>query len=88
MPSETMWHTFFNPRETLLALGLRSDNRLRVATRESCRLVACCDYGRRIAVTDGTHIEVPFPPGQHYLRVECWGPGEQFAWTQPVFLPE
>lgn len=25
MPPEDMWHTFFSPRETLLALGLRSD---------------------------------------------------------------
>ena len=25
MPPETMWHTFFSPQETLLALGLRSD---------------------------------------------------------------
>lgn len=25
MPPEEMWHTFFSPRETLLALGLRAD---------------------------------------------------------------
>jgi len=62
-----------------------SGDRVRVTTREKCRLVAVADHGRRVAVADGRELEVALPDQASYVRVECWGEGEAFAWTQPFF---
>ena len=42
-------------------------------------------HSRVVAVLDGPEMQytVPddFPFG--YVRIECWGPGDAMAWTQP-----
>ncbi len=57
--------------------------RVRIETENSDRIVAVCDTGRRVAVVDDSVAEVEMPAEMTYMRFECWGRGEQFAWTQP-----
>jgi len=35
---------------------------------------------------EGRTIELEVPEGARYVRFECWGDGEAFAWTQPFFI--
>jgi hypothetical protein len=60
-------------------------NRIRIATRNARRVVALQQVGKRIAVADSNEIEVEVPENAKYVRFECWGDGEQFAWTQPFY---
>lgn len=59
-----------------------------VAARNAQRLVVVCDYGKRLAHADGTELtfHVPEDAKYTYVRVECFGPGESMAWTQPFFV--
>lgn len=50
------------------------------------RIVAIATGGKRIAGCDGPDIEVEVPERVKYVRLECWGDGEQFAWSQPFFV--
>ena len=50
------------------------------------RIVALQNVGKRFAQTDAKAIEVQVPPEAKYVRFECWGGGESFAWTQPLFI--
>lgn len=59
--------------------------RIRIETTNARRIVAMREIGRRFAVADGNAIEVDYPDGASYVRFECWGDGEQFAWTQPFW---
>ncbi len=61
-------------------------DRIRVATENAERIVALRDAGVRFAQVDDRVIEVEAPADASYVRFECWGRGEQFAWTQPVFI--
>jgi hypothetical protein len=63
-------------------------NRIRIETLNARRVVALMDTGRRFAVTDDTSIEVEYPADARYVRFECWGDGERFAWTQPFWSEE
>ena len=57
-----------------------------IETRNAARIVAIATGGKRIGVADGPAMSVDVPPHVKYLRFECWGTGEQFAWTQPFFV--
>ncbi len=57
-----------------------------VRTENASKVAALVDYGRRIAQSRGPAITVEVPPGVRYVRFECWGGGEQQAWTQPFFV--
>jgi len=59
--------------------------RIRIETANASRIVALQDIGKRIAVSDSSSIEVQVPEGAKYVRFECWGDGEKFAWTQPFY---
>jgi hypothetical protein len=48
--------------------------------------VALKQIGRRFAQVDGSSIEVTVPDDAKYVRFECWGRGECFAWTNPFFI--
>lgn len=63
-------------------------NRISVVTRDAERIVAVCDYGRRVSTIDGTimHLTVPDNAPITYIRFECYGVGDDMAWTQPIFL--
>ncbi len=50
------------------------------------RIVAITDHGIRIAQADGASLSVDAPTRAGYLRFECWGAGESFAWTQPILF--
>lgn len=59
-----------------------------IETDNASRIVALRDGGRRFATVDGNSIEVTPPEGSTYVRFECWGDGEKFAWTQPFFVEQ
>lgn len=61
---------------------------IRLETENARRICALRDVGRRFAIADDRVIEVEAPAGATYVRFECWGDGESFAWTQPFFLEE
>ena len=61
-------------------------NTIGIATENAERIVALRDGAERFAVADGRDIQVEVPEGVGYLRFECWGAGEGFAWTQPFFV--
>jgi hypothetical protein len=59
---------------------------VRIATDDASRIVALTRGGRRITQADASSLEVVVPEDATYLRFECWGLGESFAWTQPFFV--
>jgi hypothetical protein len=61
-------------------------DRIAVETENADRIVATGVGQQRFAVADAKRIEVKVPEGDAYVRFECWGRGEQFAWTQPFFI--
>ena len=61
-------------------------NTIGIATENAERILALRDGAERFAVADGRDIQVEVPEGTGYLRFECWGAGEGFAWTQPFFV--
>lgn len=61
-------------------------SKIRIETQNASRIVALRDVGKRFATTDANVIEVEAPEGAKYVRFECWGDGEKFAWTQPFFV--
>jgi hypothetical protein len=62
--------------------------RVRIATRNAQRIVAVTAYGRRLKIADDRTmaIDVPGAADVPYVRFDCWGPGESFAWTQPFVV--
>ncbi|HEY3324099.1 MAG TPA: CehA/McbA family metallohydrolase [Planctomycetota bacterium] len=61
---------------------------IRLETEDACRIVALQQVARRFAQVDDKVIDVTVPAGAQYVRFECWGAGEKFAWTQPFFVAE
>lgn len=65
-----------------------SGERIRIRTQNAQRIVAMGDYGLRLDAIDGSAMD--FHLGEylpvHYVRFECWGAGENMAWTQPFFI--
>ncbi len=62
------------------------DDTITVHAPTARRIVALADLGRRIKVVDDATIELSVPDNCTYVRFECWGDGESFAWTQPFFV--
>ncbi|MCE9591396.1 MAG: CehA/McbA family metallohydrolase [Planctomycetes bacterium] len=62
------------------------DDTIRIETRDAQRINALMNTGRRFARSDGRAIQVRVPADATYVRFECWGAGESFAWTQPFFV--
>ncbi len=58
---------------------------IRIATENAERIVAIGLHGRRLAQADAREITFSVPAKSTYVRFECWGRGERFAWTQPFF---
>ncbi|MDA0991525.1 MAG: CehA/McbA family metallohydrolase [Verrucomicrobia bacterium] len=57
-----------------------------VSTQNADRIIALRDVGRRFATVDEKTITVTVPTDATYVRFECWGHGETFAWTQPFYI--
>jgi hypothetical protein len=65
--------------------------RIRIETANADRIIAITSHQRRFVVTDTPTFEVDlaaFPGIDQYVRFECLGRGEQFAWTQPFFIQQ
>ncbi len=60
--------------------------RIRIKTRNAERIVAMRDVAQRIAVADKKELTIEVPADAKYIRFECWGRGEKFAWTQPFWI--
>lgn len=60
--------------------------RILVEAENAERMIASREYQMRIAVENGNRLEVEVPENAKYVRIECWGRGEQFAWTQPFWV--
>lgn len=61
---------------------------VRIEAAQAQRIVAYQKTGKRLAVADGPALEVTVPANAGYVRFECWGAGERFAWSQPFFVVE
>jgi hypothetical protein len=61
-------------------------NRIRIATENADRIVAMKHLAIRIKCVDAKEIEIEVPDNAKYVRFECWGRGESFAWTQPFWV--
>jgi Predicted metal-dependent phosphoesterases (PHP family) len=59
--------------------------RVRIATENAERIVAYTRWGLRAATADGPEMTLEVPETLPYVRFECWGRGERFAWTQPFW---
>jgi hypothetical protein len=78
------------------------ENHITIETENAEKIVATADYGYRLKEVEGRRIQfefdgtVPYPDkfqacchqdGRvRYIRFECFGKPEQFAWTQPFFV--
>ncbi len=60
-------------------------SRITVETENARRIVGVSAVGRRVAITDDSAISLDMQSTWQYVRFECWGDGEQFAWTQPFW---
>ena len=61
-------------------------NVIRIKAENAERIVALQQFAKRLKVVDGTEIELEVPDTARYVRFECWGRGEKFAWTQPFWV--
>lgn len=62
------------------------DGSITVETENARKVVAVINYGRRVAESAGPALTVEAPAGARYVRFECYGCGEEQAWTQPFFV--
>ena len=60
--------------------------RIKIETENAERIVVVGRWGARLEVVDERVIEIEVPCDACYVRFECWGRAEQFAWTQPFFV--
>lgn len=58
---------------------------IHLETTNAERIIAYTRWGKRVAVSDSKTLTLDVPEDLPYVRFECWGCGEQFAWTQPFF---
>ena len=60
-------------------------SRVTIETENARRIVGVSAFGRRVALVDDSAIVLDMQEQWQYVRFECWGDGEQFAWTQPFW---
>ena len=60
--------------------------RIRMETENAERIVCSGLFGRRLEISDAAHIEVDVPHDAVFVRFTCFGRGERYAWTQPVWV--
>jgi len=58
-------------------------DQISITSPEADRIVAIGEWGHRLAVVDATTLTLTMPT-TGYVRFECWGHGERFAWSQPI----
>lgn len=59
-----------------------------IKTRNASRITAIVDGSRRVLQVDARALSyrIPDDAPHSFIRFECWGQGEEMAWTQPLFL--
>jgi hypothetical protein len=59
-----------------------------VSSENTQRFRVYSDNGKVIHFADGPEMTYTVTPdkGRTYIRVECYGPGDQMAWLQPMFI--
>lgn len=62
--------------------------KIALQTANAQKIVALKDNAVRFAESDGAALSVEVPDGASYVRFECWGQGESFAWSQPFFVSQ
>ncbi|MDP7248755.1 MAG: CehA/McbA family metallohydrolase [Planctomycetota bacterium] len=62
------------------------EDRIRIETENAERISALRQGGRRTDLADDTVLETQVTEGSEYVRFECWGHGESFAWSQPLWI--
>ena len=62
--------------------------RIRIETENACRIRATQLSNALLALADDRVMEIQVPDEVPYVRFECWGAGERFAWTQPFWVAE
>lgn len=67
---------------------LVEENRINVVTQNAERIVAVCDFGRRVSTFDGPSMMLTLPENAPitYIRFECYGVGDAMAWLQPIYI--
>jgi len=70
---------------TISAIKVENDS-ITIETKNAEKIVALRETGKRFAEVEGNAIEIKIPEGAKYVRFECWGSGESFAWTQAFFI--
>jgi len=60
--------------------------RVRIVTENASRIVGSGTAGKRFACVDDRVLETVVPNDVGYARFTCWGDGERFAWTQPMWV--
>ena len=60
-------------------------SRVTIETENARRIVGVSAVGRRVVIADDSAISLDMQERWQYVRFECWGDGEQFAWTQPFW---
>lgn len=65
-----------------------SGNRIAVTTGNATAIALVTDHSVRLATSEGQNalFELPADFSGSYVRIECWGPGEQQAWSQPLWI--
>ncbi len=64
------------------------DRTIHIETANAQCIIAYSDYASResFAQSQCMTFTVPEDIPKHYIRIECWGAGQDMAWTQPFFL--
>ncbi|MAG17841.1 MAG: phosphoesterase [Phycisphaerae bacterium] len=84
---DALQHGRFYPSTGVMINSIQVDGtRIRITTDNARRIIALSDLGRRFHTADNATIECDVPDDATYVRFECWGDGETFAWTQPFFV--
>ncbi len=69
--------------------GIHIDGmRVTIETDNARRIVGIGKGGKRFAMANDHAIEIDVPDDVSHARFTCWGEGEQFAWTQPMWVVE
>ncbi len=59
---------------------------IHIQTENAARIVAYTAGSRRIRTADQADMTLDVDSDIPFIRFECWGHGEQFAWSQPIFV--
>lgn len=61
---------------------------IHIETRDAQRIAVFGDFAQRLAAADGPSITYTVPADRplRYVRFECYGFGDEVAWTQPFFV--